>query len=141
MAATGDTGKHRKEGQLLDMTIWHDGTQWQSKLYDKKAELISKGLKINKFPHVQSKITTKCKYGVITSQLHRYNQVCTKTKFFMAAATDLYATFIKKGYQNKKVDAYFAKFIMQKFNRGTNYIHPKAVQRRYNMQICRDTVN
>ena len=77
-------------------------------------------------------ITTKCKYGVITSQLHRYSQVCTKTKFFMEAATDLYGIFIKKGYQNKKVDAYFEKFIMRTFNRGANYIHPKAVQRRYN---------
>ena len=50
----------------LDMTIWHDGTQWQSKLYDKKEELVIKGLKINKFPHIQSKITTRCKYGCIT---------------------------------------------------------------------------
>ena len=92
-----------KTVNYLDMTIWHDANQWQSKLYDTKAELINKGLEINKFPHAPSMITTKCKYGVITSQLHRYSQACTKTKFFMEAATDLYGIFIKKGYQKQKV--------------------------------------
>ena len=85
-------GKPESTGEkvnYLDMTIWHDGTQWQSKLYDKKEELVIKGLKINKFPHIQSKITTRCKYGCITSQLHRYSQVCTKAKFVVAAATNL----------------------------------------------------
>ena len=32
-----------KTVNYLDMTIWHDANQWQSKLYDKKAELINKG--------------------------------------------------------------------------------------------------
>merc|ERR1711959_811047 len=95
----------------LDMTIWHDDTQWQSKLYDKKEELVIKGLKINKFPHIKSKITTRRKYGCITSQLHRYSQVCTKPKFFVEAATHLYEAFIKKGYQKQKVDKHFKMFV------------------------------
>jgi len=82
----------------LDMTIWHDDTLWQSKLHDKKEELVIRGLKINKSPHIKSKRTTRCKHGCITSQLHRYSQVCTKMKFFVEAATNLYESFIKKGY-------------------------------------------
>ena len=39
--------------------------------------MVAKGLKLNKFPNPASKLSTRCKYGVITSQLHRYNMACT----------------------------------------------------------------
>lgn len=41
------------------------------KLYDEKAKLIAVELKLNKFPHPDSVLSQRCKYGVITSQLHR----------------------------------------------------------------------
>ena len=52
----------------LDLTIWvkrgRHSVEWHSKLYDKKAGLIAAGLKLNKFPHPDSVLSTKCKYGV-----------------------------------------------------------------------------
>ena len=119
------------------MTIWLDGSRWQSKLYDKKAELVMKGLKINKYPHPKSMITTKCKYGVITSQLHRFQQICTKTKYFINAAVGLYSAFLKKGYRERKVDAHFEKFIMRNYARGNTYLHPKAVKKSYQTQMTK----
>ena len=78
------------EVNYLDMTIWQGNeAEWHSKLYDKKVAMIEKGLKLNKFPHPASKLSTRCKYGVITSQLHRYNVACTAIKHFMVPATDL----------------------------------------------------
>ena len=59
----------------LDMTIWQQDSTWKSKLYDKRVELQAKVLKLNKFPHPEIKITTRCKYGVISSQLHRFKSV------------------------------------------------------------------
>ena len=80
----------------LDMSIWCDNTKhiWHSKLYDKRVVLMKKGLKLNRFPHPQSKLATKCKLGVITSQLHRYNIACTQPKDFLSAATSLYTAYI-----------------------------------------------
>ena len=59
------------------MAIWQQDGTWQSKLYVKRVELQAKGLKLNKFPHLETKITTRCKYGVISSRLHRFKTVCT----------------------------------------------------------------
>ena len=77
---------------------------WQSKLYDKRIKLEAMGLKLNKFPHVESKLVIKCKYGIITSQLFRYANACTRTKDFLHASADLYAIFIKKKYNRKIMD-------------------------------------
>ena len=54
-----------------------------------------------------SKLPTRCKYGVITRQLHRYNIACTQLRDFMQPATDLYATYPNNGYNRHKVDMYF----------------------------------
>ena len=98
----------------LDMTIWHTlGTpvRWHSKLYDKKVAMIEKGLKLNKFPDPASKLSTRCKYGVITSQLHRYTVACTRQPDFVPAAVQLYKTYVEKGYQVQMIDRYFERFI------------------------------
>ena len=73
--------------------------------------MIEKGLELNKFPHPSSKLAKRCKYGVITSQLHRYNVVCTSNEYFMEPALSLYAAYIKKGYLVNIIDKYFEKFI------------------------------
>ena len=47
--------------KYLDILIWHtqrSNLQWHSKLYDKKVELIAKGLNLNKFPDPSSKLLT-----------------------------------------------------------------------------------
>ena len=97
----------------LDMTIWFDNIskQWHSKLYDKKLDLVKKGLKLNKFPDPTSKLSSRCKYGVITSQLHRYNVACTTRSAFIEPARVLYRTYLEKGYLTQKVNQYFTSFL------------------------------
>ena len=92
----------------LDMTIWFDtaSKQWHSKLYDKKLAMVEKGLKLNKFPDPTSKLSSRCKYGVITSQLHRYNVACTTRSAFIAPARVLYRTYLEKGYITQRVNQY-----------------------------------
>ena len=101
--------------------------EWHSKLYDKKVGMIAKGLKLNRFPHPESKLSQRCKYSIITSQLHGYNSVCTQRKHFMEPALSLYAAYIKKGFKVGIVDKYFEKFIC-------NHMHglrPHAVKQLY----------
>ena len=88
----------------LDMTVWRDSEsqQWHSKLYDKKIAMVAKGLKLNKFPDPASKLSTRCKYGVVTSQLHRHNVACTRKQDFRTPAHLLYQTYLEKGYQQPK---------------------------------------
>ena len=112
----------------LDMTIWcNRDKEWHSKLYDKKLNMIAKGLKLNRFPHPGSKLARRCKYGVITSQLHRYNVVCTTNELFLQPALDLYAVYIKKGYNVNLTDQCFEKFI----RRNMQHLRPTAVKQKY----------
>ena len=111
-------GKPEHEGNAvnyLDMTIRWDGKEkkWHSKLYDKKEELVAKGLKINKFPHPESILSPNCKYGVITSQLHRFNVACTRNQDFIPAARKLHTVYIEKGYESAKVNKYFNRFLLR----------------------------
>ena len=119
----------------LDMTIWCSKTaagetEWHSKLYDKKVKMLEKGLKLNKFPHPESKLSKRCKYGVITSQLHRYNVACTQTREFLKPATAMYTEYVKKGYVIKTIDQYFEKFLRSNMKQ----ISIKAVKQRYQKQ-------
>jgi hypothetical protein len=102
----GEPEQQERQVHFLDLNIWHDGTVWQSKLYDKRIKLEAMGLKLNKFPHVESKLVIKCKYGIITSQLFRYANACTRTKDFLHASADLYVIFIKKEYNPKIMDRF-----------------------------------
>ena len=65
--------------------------------------MVDAGLKLDKFPHPTSKLSTRCKYGVITSQLHRYNVACTQLRDFVQIATELYATYLKNRYRSVQV--------------------------------------
>merc|ERR1712139_200269 len=82
-----------------------------SRLYDKKIAMVAKGLKLNKFPDPASKLSSRCKYGVITSQLHRYNVACTSRRDFLTPAHLLYQTYLDKGYHQPKVAQYFNRFM------------------------------
>ena len=128
-------GEPESEGKIvnyLDMSIWQQDGTWQSKLYDKRVGLQSKGLKLNKFPHPETKITTRRKYGVISSQLHRFKTVCTQTSQFLDAATTLYTEYIHKGYDQRLVDKRVYKFLRRE--RDTLTIKPTAIKYRYQKQ-------
>ena len=121
----------------LDMTIWceaskeRDKIQWHSKLYDKKVGLIAAGLRLNKFPHPESCLSSRCKYGVITSQLHRYNVACTQTEHFLEPALDLYITYVEKGYKPQLINRYFSRFLRH----YKPEVHSDIIRRRYAKQM------
>ena len=125
-----------EEINYLDMAIKHETStsRWSSKLYDKKEAMVLKGLKLNKFPHPESMLSSRCKYGVITSQLHRYTVACSSLAAFLEPATRLYSEYLKKGYSRSLTDRYFNSFM----RRHVPECRPNAVQRRYARQ-CRGT--
>ena len=124
-----------EEINYLDMTIkCENGTsKWSSKLYDKKEAMIRKGLKLNKFPHPESMLSSRCKYGIITSQLHRFSVACSSLTAFLEPATKLYATYLAKGYCRRLTDSYFNSFM----RRHVPECRPNTVQRRYARRCAR----
>ena len=124
---------HGERVNYLDMTVWCTGSvkarnvKWHSKLYDKKIELVAKGLKLNKFPDPESKLSMRCKYGVITSQMHRYMVACSDVRDFMQPAVKLCADYVAKGYKWNKIKYYFDRFVRNKIPG----MRPTAVTDRY----------
>ena len=129
---TRDPESEGTKVDYLDMTIWQQDSAWQSKLYDKRVELQAEGPMLNKFPHPETKITTRCKYGVISSQLHRFKTVCTQTSHFLEAATTLYTEYIDKGYDQRLVDKSVETILRRE--RDTLTIKPTAIKYRYQKQ-------
>lgn len=77
---TNETGDNPHKVNYLDMTIWHSDPKDKMvcKLYDKRAGLATKGLVLNKFPHVDSCLPEASKYGIVTSRCHRYMVTCSE---------------------------------------------------------------
>lgn len=119
----------------LDMTIWYSerDNRWHSKLYDKRIELMKKGLKLNKFPQPDSCLSNQCKYGVITSQCARFLNANTRPKDFLHAATSRYNDYYHKPYNPRIMNKYFERFLQR--NRHTMPVKPTAVQDRFNFWL------
>ena len=125
----GEPEASGQEINYLDMSIKHNNntSKWSSKLYDKREAMVAKGLKLNKFPHPESMLTSRCKYGVITSQLHRYNVACSSKRAFMVSAVKLYSDYLDKGYSKRHTGRYFSSFM----RRHMPHCHPTCVQQAY----------
>ena len=125
-------GNQKPGGRIsitLDMSIKHSNhtSQRSSKLYDKRETTVAKGLKLNKFPHPESIFTSRCKYGVIASQLHRYNVASSSKPAFMVSAVKLYLDYLDKGYSQRHTSRYFSSFM----RRHMPHCHPTCVQQAY----------
>ena len=118
-----------KKVNYLDLTNWCSGlvarknVKWHCDLYDKKVEMVAKGLKLNKFPDPESKLSMRCKYRVITSQLHRYTVACSGVREFLRPAVKLCADYVKKGYAWNRIKYYFQR-VTQDYMQG---MRPSAI--------------
>ena len=73
--------------------------------------MAEQGLKLNKFPHPESKLSQQYKYGVITSQCHPYRMACTRLCDFLQPTQELYDTRVSKGYYVPQINKYFERFM------------------------------
>ena len=53
------------------------------------------------FTHIDPKLPMKCKLGVLTSKIRRYNRRCSKAKDFIAAAVRFTKKIICEVYARK----------------------------------------
>ena len=56
---------------------------------------------IRKFPHIETTVSTSCKYAVLHSQLCRYAYRCTRRDYFVDAASKLMRDMWLHGYDMK----------------------------------------
>jgi len=114
-----------KTGQVIDMPLALAGEQGSSvkfldvelimdsdtgkitfTLHDKRKYLVANGKRfsdLRNFPHIDSNLADMCKYGVMTSQLHRYARRFSKASDFQREVLNLANKMIQNGYLKNKL--------------------------------------
>ena len=70
-------------------------TTW---LFDKREHPPLRGLFIIKFPHASSQISDTAKYGIVTSQFHRFRRIIMSGDNFILRMADLVLYMVYKGH-------------------------------------------
>ena len=54
-------------------------------------------------PHIDTELSTQCKYGVILSQMHRFSRRLRRAPLFCKATGQLLANLIQHGYDRARL--------------------------------------
>ena len=68
------------KGHCLDVDYHFDyhTSRWYTDIYSKTNDIKYKDLAWNRYPNIRTKLSTSCKYNVITSQVYRFFHVCSR---------------------------------------------------------------
>jgi hypothetical protein len=87
---------------FLDMHIFQDTTTpskpFVTSLYDKRRENEIRPLHLVRFPHIESLISDSARYGIVTSQFHRFRRIITSRPHFIREMASLLHELISKHY-------------------------------------------
>jgi hypothetical protein len=84
---------------FLDMHIHlTSDLHWAVSIYDKRRLPQFAPLHLIKYPHIASALGDSAKYGVLTSQFHRFRRLCTEVSNFISEVALLVRTLAGKGY-------------------------------------------
>ena len=104
----------------LDLNIQIADGKFTSELYDKRDAF---HFEIINFPHMDSNIPSKPAYGVVISQLVRYQRVCCSYHSFVSRSHVLTARLLRQGYRYDRLCSTVKKFVhryphvLQKYQR------------------------
>ena len=86
----------------LDITIKQDKHGWHCALYYKKDAMPGQAGR-RRAPHIDTELSTQCKYGVIHSQMHRFSRRLRRAPLFCKATGQLLANLIQHGYDRARL--------------------------------------
>mmetsp|Transcript_31524 Transcript_31524/g.76680 ORF Transcript_31524/g.76680 Transcript_31524/m.76680 type:complete len:250 (+) Transcript_31524:64-813(+) len=104
----------RSPGRIfyLDMEIRRDRAGFYTTLYDKREALANAGLmgQVRKWPHISSVLSTRCKYGTVTSFMHRAFRVETRVRHYIQAVVRRIVEMHADGYSAQRLLRYARRF-------------------------------
>ena len=71
---------------------------WGVDIFDKRRQAKFAHLHLLKYPPIDSVLGASAKYGVLTSQFHRFKRLCTQSGNFISELALLVSTLVAKGY-------------------------------------------
>ena len=110
------SGDSNKEINFLDLTVAIETspkTRITHKLYDKRDYMTVAGQKVStlpSYPNIDSNLADSCKYGVVTSQLHRFSRLNMRARCAQLNIVQLCKKMISHGYDKKLITAQVKRF-------------------------------
>ena len=80
-------------------------------IFDKRDRLPLSRLHFIVYPHIDSFISLKCKYGVLTCQLFPYLRICSRKRDFVWFARKIIHALLNKGYNKNILSRFFFRFV------------------------------
>ena len=97
---------------ILDARISKRNNTWITSLYDKREHPPLNKVQNIVYPDVDSFLSSSAKYNVITSQLHRYLNICSQKVDFLQSARKLIDyCLIEKSYKEKIIFHKVSRFL------------------------------
>ena len=96
---------------FLDTTTFLDNGVYYTKTYDKREHPPLSRINQTKFPHASSFLSSRSKFGIVTSQLMRFSRVCTREQDFTYRARKFLSDFLKQMHSPKTTRKYVLKFL------------------------------
>ena len=79
--------------------------------YDKREHPPLSRINQTKFPHASSFLSSRSKFGIVTSQLMRFSRVCTREQDFTYRARKFLSDFLKQMHSPRTTRKYVLKFL------------------------------
>ena len=86
---------------FLDTTTFLDNGVYYTKTYDKREHPPLSRINQTKFPHASSFLSSRSKFGIVTSQLMRFSRVCTREQDFTYRERKFLSDFLKQMHSPK----------------------------------------
>ena len=82
-------------------------------IYDKRLEAKYANINVIRYPHTQSVLATKAKYGILTSQLYRFLRRCTLATDFVYNISLVLYRLMNKGYHTRQLWSQVKLFLLK----------------------------
>lgn len=90
---------------FLDMAVFYDDTKklLRTTISDKRDKPMLRHFKMSKYPSHHAMLSRRSRYGVLTSQLHRYHNICSERRHFIWWTRRIIGDLFSKDYELKKL--------------------------------------
>ena len=99
---------------FLDVLVFRDKNIWCTKTYDKREHHPLSSIDQKKYPHPSSFLSTRSKFGIITSRMSCFGRVNIRKRDFIERMRIFILEFRNRGYPLKQIRNFAGRFLKRK---------------------------
>ena len=92
--------------------LWRRGLM--TAIYDKRLDAQYADIQVIRYPAHDSYLADKAKYGIVTSQLHRFAERCVLWQDFVYDIALVFHRMTQKGYHSRRLWGFLRRFMVER---------------------------